>query len=210
VDTTSELHQPEDRLELYALGRLSGAEVEQIEEHLLMCHSCVGRLEDIGAFALGAREDLTAHAEPPVGSWAAWRLPRFALPAVFATALLALSVYWTGVATRLAPAASLQLTAMRGDMPRVAQARETDLTLTDPPATGAPFRLEVVDASGAGVWSGAGPGAKIHKRLLPGDYFVRLFSSKGQLLHEYGFHVVGQAFRLRFSGLTNAGPETPV
>ena len=189
MDTKSALHQSEDRLELYALGRLSGPDVEQIEEHLLMCHSCVDRLEGIGAFATAVREDLETHVDPPRPGWVAWRLPRFALPAVFATALLTLGVFWTGTATRLAPAASLQLTAMRGDMQQVAPARETDLTLTDPPSTGAPFRLEVVDASGAGVWSGVGLSARIHHRLSPGDYFVRLSSSQGQLLHEYGFHV---------------------
>ena len=189
MDTTSQLHQPEDRLELYALGRLSGSEVEQIEEHLLMCQACVGKLEEIGVFALNVREDLKAHAEPPVRSWAVWRQPRFALPAIFAMALLALGVYFAGSGRRVEPFASLQLTAMRGEMQTVEAARETDLTLTDPPSTGAPFRVEVVDAGGAGVWSGTGLHAKIRKRLAPGDYFVRLFSSKGQLLHEYGFHV---------------------
>ena len=190
MDTKSELHQSEDRLELYALGRLSGSEVGQIEEHLLICHSCVDRLEGIGAFALSVREDLKTHAEPPRRSWAIWRQPRLAFAAILAMALLTLVVDRAREGGRVEPFASLQLTALRGDMQKVPPARETDLTLTDPPSTGAPFRLEVVDAGGAGVWSGAGLGAKIHKPLSPGDYFVRLFSSKGRLLHEYGFHVV--------------------
>jgi hypothetical protein len=196
VEPSSRLHQSDDRLELYALGRLSGPEVEQIEEHLLLCHSCVDRLDEVGAFALAVREDLKARPAPlPGRSWFGWMQPRFALPAAFAMALLALGVYWTGGGKHLAPVASLQLTAMRGEMPTVEVARETDLTLTDAPAAGAPFRVEVVDASGAGVrsgadvWSGTGLQVKILQRLSPGDYFVRLFGSAGQLLHEYGFHV---------------------
>jgi hypothetical protein len=188
VDTTG-FHQSDDRLELYALQRLTGSEVEQIEEHLLICPSCIGRLEEIGAFALAAREDLKTYAERPQRSWFGWLKPRFAFPAL-AAALLLLGVYWTSGARRLTPIASLQLTALRGGMPTVEAARETDLTLTDAPSTAALFHLEVVDAAGSRVWKGTGTEAKIHRSLAPGDYFVRLFSSTGRLLHEYGFHVV--------------------
>ena len=163
-----------------------------------MCPSCTDRLEEIGAFALAVREDLKAHPDSTQWNWSGWLQPCFALPAFFAMALLAVGFFWAGGARRLPPLASLQLAAMRGEMPAVEAARETDLTLTDAPTQGAPFRLEVVDASGAAVWSGAGTEAKIQKRLSPGDYFVRLFSSQGQLLHEYGFHVA-----------THAGPKTP-
>jgi hypothetical protein len=193
VDTSSRLHQPDDRLELYALGRLSDPQVEIVEEHLLICHSCVDRLEEIGVFALAAREDLKAHPEPTGNrgiNWKAWLQPRFVFPSVFAMALLALGIFWTGGAPgRVLPVASLQLTAMRGEMQTVPAARETDLTLTDAPSAGGPFRVEVVDAGGTQVWSGTSLEIKIPKRLPPGDYFVRLTSAKGQLLHEYGFHV---------------------
>jgi hypothetical protein len=188
---TSGFHQSDDRLELYALGRLPGSEVEQIEEHLLVCPSCIARLEETGAFALTAREDLKTRAEPPGRRWPGWLKPFFAMPALLAAALVALGVYWAGGARRLTPVVSRQLIAMRGEMQTVEPARETDLTLTDAPAGGEPFRVEVVDASGAGVWRGVGAEARIRQRLAPGDYFVRLFSSRGQLLHEYGFHVKG-------------------
>jgi anti-sigma factor RsiW len=38
-------HVNPDKLELYALGRLSDTEVAAIEEHLLVCHRCQDELE---------------------------------------------------------------------------------------------------------------------------------------------------------------------
>jgi hypothetical protein len=198
VDTS--MHASDDRLELYALRRLSGSEVEQIEEHLFVCQFCRGRLEETGTFAVTMSthlKDRPAPAEPKSLNWFAWLQPRLAVSGALAALLLGLGIYWMGSGARLPPVASLQLTAMRGEMQTVGVAREIDLTLADAPPAGGPFRVEVVDASGASVWSGIprtaaqGLEAKVGNRLSPGDYFVRLFGSTGQLLHEYGFHVRG-------------------
>jgi hypothetical protein len=198
LDTSS--HASDDTLELYALQRLSVSETEGIEEHLLLCQSCVGRLEEIGAFALTMREELRsrpAAVEPGIGHWFRWLQPRFALPGALALALLGLAIYYgTNRGPNLAPVAALELASLRGGMPTVSAALEIDLTLTDAPPTGGPFRVEVVDAGGARVWSGAaeraakGIEARVGARLAPGDYFVRLYNATGQLLHEYGFHLV--------------------
>src|SRR5262245_61394504 len=40
-----EEHSSEESLEMYALGRLRGPELEQLEEHLLICESCQDRLD---------------------------------------------------------------------------------------------------------------------------------------------------------------------
>jgi hypothetical protein len=40
-------HIDPDKLELYALGRLTETEVGAIEEHLLVCHQCQDELEQI-------------------------------------------------------------------------------------------------------------------------------------------------------------------
>ncbi len=86
--------------------------------------------------------------------------------------------------------ASLQLTALRGDMQFAPQSRELDLTLTDMPSVGGPFRLEVVDATGNAQWNSlAGTVVKVQRQLKPGDYFVRLYGPGNQVLHEYGFRV---------------------
>ena len=66
------------------------------------------------------------------------------------------------------PAASLQLTAMRGEMPITIPAREFDLTLADGPREGGPFRVEVVNAMGAGDVERAG-GKRSRGRKGQGD-----------------------------------------
>jgi hypothetical protein len=197
VDLT--YHESEERLELYVLSRLPDSDVQQIEDHLFLCDTCRDRLEDIGSFALTIREELRTQSVPAAASldWFSWMRPRFAVAGAFAAVVLAVGIYWMGTGPKLAPVATLQLTAMRGEIQATGAAREFDLTLTDAPAAGGPFRLEIVDASGTKVWnatpvtSAKGLEAKIATRLAPGIYFARLYGVTGQLLHEYGFRVRG-------------------
>ena len=189
------LHQSDDTLELYALGRLADSEAEQLEEHLLLCESCRNRTDEIGNFAHAMR---AAPAKREQREWFAWLQPRFAMVGAFAAVVLAVGIYWMRANPPLASVASLQLTAMRGEMQTVGTARELDLVLSDAPAEGEPFRMDLVDANGANVWTGIPEivngglvGTKVKTRLAPGTYFARLFSASGQLLHEYGFQVKG-------------------
>jgi hypothetical protein len=195
-------HESDDSLELYALGRLSDSEVEQIEEHLFLCDSCRDRMDNVGVFALAMREELGTQPAPAATKGFNWNFlnsmqPRFALAGALAAVVLALGILWMSGGVRLAPSASLQLQAMRGDMKSVGVARELELTLSDAPRSGGPFRLEIVDASGGSVWTGApelkaaGLGVRVANRLSPGVYFARLYSASGQLVHEYGFRVQG-------------------
>jgi hypothetical protein len=187
-------------LELYALQRLSDPEAEAIEEHLLLCPSCVRRLEGIGAFAVAMREGLKsgpASAETGNLRRFRWLQPRFAIPLALAVAVLGLAIY-SGInrGSRLAPVATFELSSVRGTIPTVGAAREIDLTLTDVPQASGPFRVDVVADGGTRVWSGSpkrvarGVEVRVNTRIPPGNYFVRLFSAAGQLLHEYGFHLV--------------------
>jgi len=89
----------------------------------------------------------------------------------------------------MAPVASLQLTALRGEMATVAPTREIDITVTDAPREGGPFRLEVVDGSGKQLWSGNGLAAQVKRSFSNGVYFVRLYTADGNLSREYGFAV---------------------
>jgi len=55
-------HMTDELLELYSLDRLSGADLERIEEHLLVCPECQERLKDTDAFVKamrGALEETT-------------------------------------------------------------------------------------------------------------------------------------------------------
>ena len=190
-------HETEDRLELYALGRLSEWDGAQIEEHLFLCVVCRDKLDNAADFALAIRGELKERplpAKKKLFEWLSWPVPRFAIAGAFGIALLALALIWIRPSLRVAPLATLQLTAMRGEMQTITLTREVDLIVAAP-ARGAPFRLEVVDDSGSSIWTGAPEGIpeglriKVKDRLSQGDYFVRLYASGGELLHEYGFRV---------------------
>lgn len=53
--TSSASHPPEDWLEEYALGRLRGAQLARLEEHLLVCESCRRRLLETEDFIRATR-----------------------------------------------------------------------------------------------------------------------------------------------------------
>ena len=191
------LHESDDQLELYALDRLDDTAVERIEEHLIICGRCRSRLEDAGLFARAIQQALRnpAPLEMPrrLGWFEGWHL-RFALGGALAFALLlGVLAYRNASHVSLPPVATLTLSAMRGDSPAVSPAKELDLTLLG--ATVAPLNVELVDASGQGVWSGPAEirnetaHVRVARALSPGTYFARLRTPAGELLHEYGFEV---------------------
>jgi hypothetical protein len=207
-----QFHETDDSLELYALDRLTGTDLTRVEDHLIICVECRERLENTAAFAFAVRDAFKENpslAPAPASrglNWFGWlRMdalniawkPQFALGA-FAVIILATGAYFLGTRPNSAPIASLQLTAMRGDIQTVPAAKVLDLTFSDSPAGGGPFRVEVVDANGRSVWSGAASvkannlGARIEKPLSPGTYFARMYDASGKLLHEYGLKVVSQ------------------
>lgn len=193
-------HRTDEQLELYALDRLPESDKALLEEHLLVCVSCREKLDGIGDFAQGMRAAGAQSVSPPAAptlrpGWRAWlQRPVVSMSLAFALLILVIGIFSIG-RTELPPVASLQLTAVRGPMPVTAAAQSYHLLLTDAPQDGGPFRIEVVNAARASVWSGvaaAGPtGAEIDfsRRLSRGDYFVRVNSADGKMLREYGFRV---------------------
>jgi hypothetical protein len=190
-------HRTDEQLELYALNRLPESEFGLIEEHLIVCAACREKLDGIGDFALGMRE--APGAERPERRFAAklgsfFRIPAFSMGLAFSTLLIVIAVF-SNVRTQFAPAASLQLTATRGEMPVAVPARAFDLRLTDGPREGGPFKVEVLNAMGVSLWAGlansspAGVEVNVPQPLTRGDYFVRLYSPAGEMLREYGFRV---------------------
>jgi hypothetical protein len=191
------LHETDEQLELFALDRLPEAVVERIEEHLMICDSCRMRLEDIAQFAHSMRSALRTMQLGPVparrGWFEGWKL-RFAFAGALAFALLLSFVAYRNGSNRSLPlVATITLSALRGGAPAVPPARETELTLDG--VDGQQLTVELVDAAGRSQWSGVGDAAdgklrvKVGKSLEPGTYFVRLNSSGGELLREYGFQV---------------------
>jgi hypothetical protein len=207
-------HESDDQLELYALDRLSAADLIRVEDHLIVCEDCRERLEETAAFAFAVRDALKQNPvkvlnSSPASKWFGWlRMeslniawkPQFAA-AGFAVVVLATGAYFSATrnaGTMPAPVASLQLTAMRGEIQNIPASQQLDLTLLDSPATGGPFRMEVVNETGKSQWTGipnagqTGLSAHISRPFPPGVYFARLYDSSGKLLHEYGFRTVSQ------------------
>lgn len=202
-----EVHGTGAQFELYALHRLPEADLALLEEHLLICAECRKKLDETGDFALGMREASRTESAPagPTGRpghglsgglSSFIRRPAVSMALAFVAVLALIGMFSNG-RTKLAPSASLQLTAMRGAMPLTVPANVFDLTLADAPREGGPFRVEVLNAAGGPVWSGladSSPGG-VHfqlaeRRPLPqGDYFVRLYSPAGTTLREYGFRI---------------------
>jgi hypothetical protein len=140
-------------------------------------------------------EPAPANSVSPRSDWFAW-LRRPAFSVAFAIIALAGVIGMFSIGhTKFAPVATLELTAIRGDVPISAPARELDLTLSDAPPQGGPFRVEFVDAVGQTVWnqqaasSAAGVEIHVQRKFGPGAYFVRLYGASGQLLREYGFRI---------------------
>lgn len=181
-------HPSDDHLELYTLRRLSRPESEAVDDHLLVCDPCRTRCEEVADFAFAVRDALKTAPAEVESRWFGWLRIDFALAAAFAGLVLAVALYWTGGNSRLAPLATLQLTAMRGSVvATVGAARELDITLADAPQAS---KVEIVGANGAAVWSG--PNADtlvIRKAIRPGDYLLRAYLPSGQLLHEYAFRI---------------------
>ena len=192
-------HGTAEQLEYYALGRLADSEVPALEEHLMVCAACRDQLDRFEAFALGMRQALSESApESALSRLSAWftgafRKPAFGL-ALAGTAAAAILLSFVAGRPNLIPVASVQLMAIRGDMPFVQEAREVQLNLADAPA-GGPYRVELVDAMGKTLWHASASAAaggllvKVARHLAPGDYFVRLYSPASQVVHEYGFRV---------------------
>jgi hypothetical protein len=210
-------HPTPETLEEYAFERLSEADTEVLEEHLLVCADCQGTLGDVDEYILlmkhAAARPPTARAKPMdarmwggrIVEWerAPWRPVYAACAVVLALAVSVTVLKWPvrtfeTAETRVGATESVQLLALRGGEPATGQAHErqpVDLSidLTDLPVADR-YRVEVVNAAGAVAWdaevmpSSNALRAHLAKGLHAGTYWVRLYSS-GALLREFGLRV---------------------
>jgi hypothetical protein len=181
----------EDCIESYALGTLPEEESAQLEEHLLVCESCQARVAREDAFASGMRHAalrfrLQSSAGKPMRSLFPRLFPVLACAAMVLIVVLT-GRYWIHPAGT-APAFAVKLEALRGAEPGSTVPAGRPLSfqadLAGVHAAG-PYRLELVDRDGRGIWKGATANATI-PGLAPGTYFMRLYSGGGELLREYG------------------------
>jgi hypothetical protein len=199
-----DFHGTDDQLEEYALGRLAISDqpgLEMLEEHLMICSTCRDRLDGVETFtsgmkaALGPSPAVAISKQTGLFAWLPW--PKVSIGLAF-VALVAIILIFSRGQTQFAPAANLQLSATRGEMPVTAPARELDITLLNAPVEGQNFHASIVNATGRTVWSGPARGAndpagslQVHaqQRFEPGDYFLRLYGFSSDVVREYGFRI---------------------
>jgi hypothetical protein len=200
------VHPTEDLLEEYSFGRVLEPELARIEEHLLDCTLCQGRLLAVDEYTALMKAGIAAMKREHEATRPSPTSQYMGAPVVFAAAVMLVLVGVT-IGWRLQPSSTVastsrmtvKLTALRGgDGDGVARApfgRPLDLTVdrTDLPAASA-YRLEVVSSSGHPLWRGAAQiagqslSARVTTGLTPGAYWVRLYSGD-QLRREFGLRV---------------------
>ena len=196
-------HLTEVQIEKYAMGKLSAASCEELEEHLLICNSCQLSLEETDIFlthikAASARMEVTKE-QPPMWAkmpaWIARPLPAFAGLACAAAIVLVLLV------PRPAQQTPQQLTleSFRGgqlELPLLQAKRAVQFSLD---ATGLPqspsYVVNIVDESGKLVFESTASRSqdavtiRSDSGLPAGKFLVRILDSKLQLLREYAVSV---------------------
>jgi hypothetical protein len=185
-------HPNEEILEEYVLHRLPETLAAQVEEHLLICHSCQDAVATTDRFIA----TLKVSTSQPAPWWSI--LPslasRTSLAPMVALVILALVVVWKHPQEASAPVA-VSLSSLRGLSPLASAPAGKPLRLSidlpDLVSTGE-YRVEVVDAAGSPRWKGAVSDihgrlvATISKPLENGVYWVRLYGRDSELLREFG------------------------
>lgn len=199
-------HASDDALERYSMGICGEQETAELEEHLLVCHSCQDRAAEADLLikplrAALAREHSRSPSSRTGGSFFRRIWPpsyRFVWVPALGTLLL-VAAGWRDFRELSAPPQRITLAAFRGadsDATTHASAGapinlQLDLSAVRPSPG---YRIEVVSSSGSVEKQGLlGPASdRAHfdaGRLSPGRHWVRLYDNGGSLLQEYGLSV---------------------
>ena len=198
MPTDSQKHASDEQIDLYSVGRLSGPEVANFEEHLLICTACREKLEWSDSWVRAVRRTGPQLQPEPERAWWIFRLPRL-VPALAAAVLIfaAVTIHQISQRAGVAPVA-VALETTRGESVASVPARQP--LLLEPDLEGLPqlsaYRMEIVDQLGKRIWqtrvtSGQGSAGRVRAPgIAPGVYFVRLYNpGSGDLLREYGLEV---------------------
>lgn len=188
-------HISEDRLDLYALGKLPQDELPRVEEHLLACEGCRARVAQADEFAFLFREAAANPEARPRLRWLpVWR--RRAMAGVAAAAAVAAVL----VVTRREPSplapAIVSMQAMRGpEAPAEIDAGRPAILVFDIDAADGSYEAQIVDTTGkealrSATTSREGRLSVSAGRLSKGSYWVRVYrSGGGEPIVEYGLRV---------------------
>lgn len=200
-------HISEEALELYAMGRLGDPQAAELEEHILFCTDCQEALERVDDFILAFRvaaPQVQAERHEPESAWKRfWKWVSLGrenlrggiwVPAA-ATLAVAVAVIVTPVSMREPAIESVRLESARGEagMASVKAGNRLHMNLDTrglPELTS--YRVELVDGNGAQVWGGTaklsaqGLAITTDKSVSPGQYWIRVYDTRGELLREFG------------------------
>lgn len=178
-------------MEEYAFGRLAPPQVAEFEEHLLVCEDC--------REALVQAEDYIRLMKAAMGKPEAAGARRRRIYGYLAAGSVAAAVAVAVIPNHRTstPPETVDLVAYRGvEMAKVRAGRPARLRMKVPDLADAQYRVEVVNAAGALVWSGPAQAAGglldvlEPEALNSGVHWVRLYSSAGALLREFGLEGV--------------------
>ena len=198
-------HYGEETLEKYALGQLREEAVPPLEEHLLICESCQERLDEVEQFIRTTRAAASELRAEERGkqraslslSWL-WTLPKPVWAGAFAAVLVAVVLPYSLQNTRGPASEAVLETSRGGEQSNTAHVKSGAVALVID-ASELPsqkeYRLDVVDSSGASIWSGSVQPmgnrlrAQVAKPLAHGVYWVRIYAGDSSLLREFGLTV---------------------
>ncbi len=213
------VHATEELLEEYTFGRICEPQLGWLEEHLLICPECQTALDDIDEYRIfmkaglssleSERQAAAGRLNSPVYPSSTARFLQFARPRIQVTRILLAAAVLLVLAgatvwrmqppVAMAPLATIKLVAFRGGEGFIARApagRPLNLVFgKNNLAEDLSYRVEVVNSSGRRMWSGRvrigdqDLSIRVDQPLEAGAYWVRLTSSAGQLLREFGLTV---------------------
>jgi len=201
----SNSHPLGEVVEEYARGKLTGVELEQFEEHMLVCVHCQDQVAEADEYIAAMKAAAgKLQKEKPIAiqaghrkrwpDWFGW-LPTPVWAGALAVAVLAVAV-WLPHQQEAGYDSEVTLQAMRGhdDGASIVPVAKSFLLKAD--VAGIPvastYRLEIASSGGAIVWQATVPRqesmlvAGVRKKLPAGRYWVRLSDGAGTLLREYG------------------------
>jgi predicted anti-sigma-YlaC factor YlaD len=203
MTSDSKLHPSNDVLEKYSLGHLPESELERVEEHLFVCEQCRDELTLVDSYIQDLKEacrTVKRQAQPERVTWRErfsrlFTIPKPVIACACAAVVLAILAPFANYRSVTGSPITVQIDTYRGteDLSAVQTAARHSLRLmfnaSILPAS-ASYRAEVVNAAGSQLWTGpathdnAALVAVVNLSLNPGQYWVRLYDARNNLVRE--------------------------
>lgn len=182
-------HPSDDALEMYSLSRLSGAELDAVEDHLFRCAHCQERVSLEEEYLQAVKLGLQAMKEVEKPASRPWLARALSIAASVIIGTFGLT-WWTLHPTAAVSPAVLTLSPLRAASANITVKPHQPLAIRIPReglTTDGPFRVDIVRADNQPAWSGPTTASTNHleirltRGLAPGHYWVRVHDSATQV-----------------------------